>query len=83
MHLHQTAAPRPRAALHDDPDLQVRIRAEFRELPGMKLTLAQAARLFHAEPTRCEQALGGLVAEGELTSDGRTFARHGSAFPRA
>jgi hypothetical protein len=31
--------------------LQERIRAEYREMPGMRLTLPQAARLFNLEPT--------------------------------
>jgi len=59
----------------DDRDLHVRIRAEFLEMPGMKLTLAQAARLFHVEQPRCERVLSRLVKKGELTSDGTTFRR--------
>ena len=30
-----------------DSDLAVRIRAEFAEMPGLKLTLPQASRLFN------------------------------------
>ena len=49
-----------------DRDLQVRIRAEFREMPGLKLTLRQASRLFNVDATRCERALARLVAAGAL-----------------
>jgi hypothetical protein len=38
-----------------------RVRAEFLEMPGMQLTLAQAARLCHLEPKSCEAALDALV----------------------
>jgi hypothetical protein len=59
----------------EDADLRTRIRAEFSEMPGLKLTLPQAARLFHLEQPRCERALGALVEVGELSNDGKTFAR--------
>ena len=55
--------------------LQTRVSAEFREMPGLKLTLPQAARLFSIEPTRCERVLGALVDRGVLATDGRAFAR--------
>ena len=37
-----------------DEDLHVRIHAEYREMPGLKLTLAQASRLFNLEPVLSE-----------------------------
>ena len=40
--------------LPEDGDLDRRIRAEFVEMPGLKLTLPQAARLFNLEQARCE-----------------------------
>ena len=52
-----------------------RIHAEFDEMPGLKLTLAQAARLFHIEAARCEQALEALVHDGDLATDGSCFMR--------
>jgi hypothetical protein len=61
------------AAHQEEQDLCNRVRAEFREMPGMKLTLSQAARLFSIEPTRCARVLGSLVRAGELASDGRSF----------
>jgi hypothetical protein len=59
----------------EDVDLQARIRAEFSEMPGLKLTLPQAARLFHLEKNRCERVLGALVEVGELSNNGKTFGR--------
>lgn len=58
-----------------DRDLQFRIRVEFAEMPGLKLTLPQASRLFHTETTRCERALGRLVAAGALSIDEGSFVR--------
>ncbi|MGH9254104.1 MAG: hypothetical protein ACRD3C_05990 [Vicinamibacterales bacterium] len=43
-----------------------RIRAEFGELPGLKVTFAQACRLWHADETKCLAALEALVEEGFL-----------------
>jgi hypothetical protein len=56
------------------PELCVRIHAEFREMPGLTLTLSQAARLFSLGPADCERVLQSLVEEGHLTTNGRTFA---------
>ena len=61
--------------MHDD--LQRRIRIEFREMPGLKLTLPQASRLFDADPGRCGSVLKRLVDAGVLTTDGQAFARVG------
>jgi len=57
----------------DDRDLHVRIHAEYQEMPGMKLTLAQASRLFDVEPARCAKVLNTLVDVGVLRTDGQTF----------
>jgi DNA-binding IclR family transcriptional regulator len=56
-----------------DPELRRRIRAEFREMPGLRLTLAQASRFFHLERSECERLLSDLVRCGELRSDGSGF----------
>ena len=58
---------------NDDRDLHVRIHAEYQEMPGLKLTLAQAARLFNLERERCATALDSLVDSGLLRRDGQTF----------
>jgi len=57
----------------DDRDLHVRIHAEYQEMPGMKLTLAQASRLFNVEPAQCAKVLNTLVDVGVLRTDGQTF----------
>ena len=56
-----------------DRALHARIRAEYREMPGMRLTVAQAARLFNLEPIRCAQLLDALVSAGALRTNGREF----------
>lgn len=71
----------PCAALMDqtvDVDLETRIRAEFAEMPGLKLTLPQASRLFNVERVRCERILNGLVTDGELWNSGESFLRAGA-----
>jgi len=52
------------------PDL---VAAEFQEMPGLRLTLAQAARLWGLAPRDCAAILDALVAQGVLgrASDGR------------
>jgi hypothetical protein len=61
-----------------DSNLETRIRAEFAEMPGLKLTLPQASRLFNVEPVRCERILGDLVTHGDLSTLGGSFQRIGS-----
>jgi hypothetical protein len=40
-----------------------RIRGEFLEMPGLHLTLEQAARLWHIDAATCTVALGRLVGD--------------------
>jgi hypothetical protein len=71
-----SAGPAPvRLAQHDLDVLQERVSAEFREMPGLTLTLAQAARLFSIDAALCEHVLRALVERGVLVTDGRAFAR--------
>jgi hypothetical protein len=65
----------PRSDEHGLYVLQMRVWAEFREMPGLTLTLAQAARLFSIEVSRCEYVLRMLVDRGVLATNGRAFAR--------
>ena len=51
---------------HTKDDLTLRARAEFREMPGMCLTTAQAARLWQLGPARAEELLSELVQSGFL-----------------
>ena len=53
--------------------LQARVRGEYREMPGLRLTLSQAARLFNIECTHCEQVLNTLVTDGALWTNGHEF----------
>ena len=62
----------------DDHVLRTRVSAEFREMPGLRITLAQASRLFSVAPGPCERVLSRLVDVGELSTDGRVFARAGT-----
>jgi hypothetical protein len=55
-----------------DEALVERIRAEYRELPTLNLSFAQACRLFAITPHECTCLLERLIAEGVLrrTADG-------------
>jgi hypothetical protein len=58
-------------------ELHVRIQAEFNEMPGLKLTLPQASRLFNVDAGRCGRALDRLVDSGSLSIAGGVFMRSG------
>lgn len=64
----------PCVAHREEQDLCTRVQAEFLEMPGLRLTLPQASRLFSIDPTRCERVLGALVHAGHLATDGKAFA---------
>jgi hypothetical protein len=75
----ETATVRPLSSLAEaDLALHAHIRAEFDEMPGLKLTLWQAVRLFGVEPARCARVLGHLIETGALCSDGHLYSRPGS-----
>ena len=42
-------------------DAMQRVRAEFAEMPGLRVTTAQGARLWHFEKDFCEAVLSALV----------------------
>jgi hypothetical protein len=45
-----------------EPEVLVhRVRAEFTEMPGLRLTLAQATRLWRLEPAVCQEIIDTLV----------------------
>jgi hypothetical protein len=52
--------------------LQARIRGEYREMPGLRLTVAQACKLWQIDREECLGLLEQLVTEGVLyrRSDG-------------
>ena len=47
-------------------DLMSLIRAEYLEMPGLTVTLAQAARLWNVDRRQCLDALEALTDEGFL-----------------
>ena len=61
----------------------VRVRGEFTEMPGLRLTVGQAARLWQADPQTCESVLDRLVRERFLrrTREG-AFVRSGTGRAR-
>jgi hypothetical protein len=59
--------------------LTIRIRGEFSEMPGLKLTMAQACRLWHTDERAVQGALEALIAEGFVT---RTASGAFVALPR-
>lgn len=53
-------------------DLIRRVRGEYLEMPGLKLTTAQASRLWGLDPSTCQRLLSTLMDSRFLarTSDG-------------
>jgi hypothetical protein len=50
------------------PELLIaRIRSEYREMPGLRLTVAQACRLWQVDTATCEVIFQTLLVEGFLT----------------
>jgi len=43
------------------PSLLQRVRAEFNEMPGLRLTQAQAARLLGLDALSCQRVINALV----------------------
>jgi len=59
---------------HFDEALQ-RAKAEFREMPGLKITEAQAARLLSFDRALCHEVLTALVEQHFLMRTRDTFQR--------
>lgn len=59
----------------DEHDLCARVWSEYREMPGLNLTLAQAARLFSLDRSRCADVLDALVERGMLATNGSAYGR--------
>ena len=59
------------------PEVVQRIRGEFLEMPGLRLTPQEARRLWRLDETACDAVLGALVDVHFLarTRDG-AFVRH-------
>jgi len=52
-------------------DVRERILSEYREFPGLRLTVRQAARLWALEHVACERVLNQLVIDGQLYINAR------------
>jgi hypothetical protein len=70
-------SPRPsRIDRRDDSsrhELLERVYGEFREMPCLRLTAAQARRLFGLRADVCERILAGLVADGRLACESQCY----------
>jgi hypothetical protein len=66
------SAERPERAYHA---IALRVRAEYAEMPGLSLTLAQATRLFGIDPDGCREVLMSLVSAGYLKEWSGRFVR--------
>ena len=66
-----------RRNLADRDALAQRVHSEFEEMPGLSLTLAQAARLFSLPQELCQRLLHLLVEAGSISirRDGRYICR--------
>ena len=62
--------------LDDSPlsELVQRVRGEFMEMPGLRLNLLQAQRLWALDPLRCETVLEALVEGGVLACKQRVYS---------
>jgi hypothetical protein len=56
-----------------------RVRGEFREMPGLTLTLAQAGRLWSLDAATCADVLSDLVNRGFLCRQSDGAFRRASA----
>ena len=54
------------AAVPAAPELLARIRGEYREMPGLRLSFAQACRLWQLDTSACVMVLEELIREGFL-----------------
>jgi hypothetical protein len=59
-------------------DLGTAIRAEYCEMPGLCLTLAQAARLWNVDADQCQHTLEILVRKGFLRRWGDLYVKAGN-----
>jgi hypothetical protein len=60
-------------------DIELRVRGEYREMPGMRLTVEQAMRMWLLDRETCQHVLNTLVAAHYLERDenGRYARCHG------
>ena len=59
-------------------DVRKQVGDEFREWPGLQLTVAQASRLWHTDRATIQRVLDELVKEAVLWRHDAVYARRGS-----
>ena len=70
MDVHAGHASTPATGAADDESVLLnRIRGEFFEMPGMRVSFEQAVRLWSADAQSCRAALDRLVQSGFLIRD--------------
>ena len=77
------APDRCSSSMDDESRLCARIMAEYRDMPGLTLTVPQAARFFDAGPERCLGVLAALVDAAFLMTSGDMFIRRSLHHTRA
>jgi hypothetical protein len=60
-------------------DLSARIRGEYREMPGLRLTISQASRLWNVDRDLCIRALETLTQAGFLYRSGEAYLKRGES----
>jgi hypothetical protein len=70
-----TPAPEPTAIANPGTHLAERVRGEYREMPGLQLTLAQACRLWNTDVTVSQHVLDALVETAFLRRSGTRYVR--------
>ncbi|HTV02300.1 MAG TPA: hypothetical protein VMF13_17255 [Luteitalea sp.] len=65
-HMKRLAASASSGVLEHEHPLTSLLLGMYREMPGLKLTPPQAARLCSADPDACARSLEQLVHDGEL-----------------
>ena len=73
MHLRVESSGAVVPTTFDEHDLCLRVLSEYREMPGLNLTLPQAARLFSLDRSHCAHVLLTLVKRGALVTNGLRF----------
>ena len=63
------------STIDQDPQLWERVRGEYREMPGLQLTLAQASRLWNTNLTVSQAVLDALVETAFLRRSGSHYVR--------
>ena len=72
-----------RLRVFGDPELLHRVHGEFMEMPGLRLTLAQACRLWNADATTSLDVLNQLVEKQFLRLSGPHYVRAAAGRPLA